>query len=141
MILADVNVLVSAYRPDAPAHAPCRTWLEQTIEAEAPFGLSPLVLAAVVRIATHPRIFEPPSEQADVIGYCEDILNQPHARIIAPGARHWEIFCRLLRRTGACGNLVSDAWYAALAIEQDCTWVTLDRDFARFPGLRWRLLS
>jgi len=24
-----------------------------------------------------------------------------------------------------------------VAIELGATWVTLDRDFARFPGLRW----
>ena len=33
------------------------------------------------------------------------------------------------------------AWFAALAIEHGCEWVTLDRDFERFPGLRWRLLA
>ena len=26
---------------------------------------------------------------------------------------------------------------AALAIEWGCEWVTMDRDFARFPGLKW----
>jgi predicted nucleic acid-binding protein len=36
------------------------------------------------------------------------------------------------------GNLVQDAWFAALAIASGCAWITTDRDFARFPGFRWR---
>jgi hypothetical protein len=38
----------------------------------------------------------------------------------------------------AKGNLVPDAYLAALAIEHGCEWISADRDFARFPGLRWR---
>ncbi|PYY22410.1 MAG: hypothetical protein DMG62_13770 [Acidobacteria bacterium] len=56
-----------------------------------------------------------------------------------PGAQHWEIFIRLCKEADARGNLVADAWYAALAIESGCEWITLDRDYARFEGLRWRL--
>jgi predicted nucleic acid-binding protein len=33
---------------------------------------------------------------------------------------------------------VSDAYLAALAIEHGCEWITTDRDFSRFPGLKWR---
>jgi predicted nucleic acid-binding protein len=32
-------------------------------------------------------------------------------------------------------GIVTDAWFAALAIEWDCEWVTFGRDYARFPGL------
>jgi predicted nucleic acid-binding protein len=45
---------------------------------------------------------------------------------------------RLVDEVGARGNIVTDAWYAALAIEHGCTWISFDRDFARFPGLDWR---
>jgi hypothetical protein len=38
----------------------------------------------------------------------------------------------------ARGSLVPDAWLAALAIEWGCEFVTTDRDYARFSGLRWR---
>jgi len=44
----------------------------------------------------------------------------------------------LARKSRSTGNLVQDAWLAALAIESGCEWVTTDRDYARFPGLRWR---
>jgi len=26
-----------------------------------------------------------------------------------------------------------------MAIEAGCEWITLDRDYARFPGLKWSL--
>ncbi|HEY4001269.1 MAG TPA: PIN domain-containing protein [Candidatus Xenobia bacterium] len=38
----------------------------------------------------------------------------------------------------ATGNLVQDAWLAALALESGCEWITLDAEFKRFPGLRSR---
>jgi predicted nucleic acid-binding protein len=44
----------------------------------------------------------------------------------------------LCRRSSARGNLVPDAYLAALAIESGCEWVTLDQGFGRFPELRWR---
>jgi predicted nucleic acid-binding protein len=55
-----------------------------------------------------------------------------------PGVRHWSIFADLCRASNARGNLVQDAWFAALAIESGCEWITLDRDYAKFPELRWR---
>jgi uncharacterized protein len=36
------------------------------------------------------------------------------------------------------GNLVADAYHAALAIETGSEWITTDRDFSRFSALRWR---
>jgi predicted nucleic acid-binding protein len=59
--------------------------------------------------------------------------------VIQPGERHWQIFNRLCIEADARGNLVPDAWFAALAIESGCEWITLDHDFARFPGLKWRV--
>jgi uncharacterized protein len=55
-----------------------------------------------------------------------------------PRPSHWSIFVRLCEQANVTGNLVSDAYLAAVAIESGCEWITTDRDFARFPGLRWR---
>lgn len=38
----------------------------------------------------------------------------------------------------AKGNLIPDAYHAALAIEYGCQWISLDRGFSRFPRLQWR---
>jgi uncharacterized protein len=91
----------------------------------------------VVRITTGSRPFVVPSTLDEAFGFCRDLLDQPHARVIEPGDRHWDIFQRLCQSTETRGPRVTDAWLAALAIEHGCEWVTLDRDFARFPGLKW----
>lgn len=138
MTLADVNVLVYAHREDSPHHAACRTWLLRTIKADQAFGLAHPILAGVVRIVTHPRIFKQPSRLDVALAFVAGLLAQPNAVIVSPGPRHWEIFTRLCRDADARGNLVADAYLAALAIESGCAWITTDGDFARFPGLAWR---
>ena len=138
MILPDVNVLVYAHRKDARDHPAYRGWLESTVNADAAFGLSDLVISGFVRIVTHPRIFAVPSSLADAMQFAEDLRSRPNRVAVSPGRDHWRIFRRLCDTAGAKGNLVSDAWLAAMAIEHGCEWITTDRDFARFPGLRWR---
>lgn len=138
MILPDVNVLVNAFRRDARDHALCHAWLASVIASESRFALSTQVLASVMRIATHPKVFAHPSDAGEVGRFCNVLLDQPHCSIVVPGKRHWDIFQRLVGATRARGNLVSDAWFAALAIESGHEWITLDRDYAKFPGLRWR---
>jgi toxin-antitoxin system PIN domain toxin len=138
MRLVDVNVLVYAFREDAPGHAEYREWLQGLAGADEAFAVSPLVLSGFLRVVTHPRIFHPPAPLDAALAFAEALLAQPNAALLAPGARHWEIFTRLCREAGARGNLIADAWLAALAVEWGCELVTTDRDFARFPGLRWR---
>lgn len=138
MILADVNVLIYAFRKDSAQHAICKPWLDGIILGDSQFGLSPLALSAVARITTNPRIFREPSSSDEVFAYCDNLLNQPHCEIIEPGDRHWAIFTRLCLETGTKGPRITDAWFAALAIERGCTWITFDRDYARFPQLVWR---
>lgn len=138
MILPDVNVLLYAFRSDSPQHAACRAWLDSVINGNAPYGMSPQVLAALIRISTHPRIYVRPSRLDEAIAFCKVLLRQPHCQAILPGPRHWDIFSELCRGADTIGNLVQDAWFAALAVEAGCEWITFDRDYARFPNLRWR---
>ncbi len=138
MILADVNVLVYAFRPDMREHSRCRAWLDGVVNGPSPYGVSPQVLSSVVRVCTHPRNFPRPSLPPVVLDFCRGLLEPANARVVVPGDAHWGIFEDLCRKSSATGNLVPDAWFAALAIESGCEWITLDGDFARFPGLRWR---
>ncbi len=138
MILPDVNVLIYAFRTDSEDHQKYRAWLESVINGSAAYGIAPQVLASVVRICTHPRIFARPSSQSDTFAFCNVLLEQPNATVTEPGERHWPIFENLCRTSKATGNLVQDAWFAALAIESGCEWITTDRDYARFNGLTWR---
>jgi toxin-antitoxin system PIN domain toxin len=138
MILPDVNVLIYAFRQDAPQHAICRPWLNNVISGNNRFGISRLALSAVVRITTHVRPYLRPSTLQEAFGFCHDLLGQPHCQVVEPGERHWGIFQRLCTESDTRGRRVTDAWFAALAIEWGCEWITLDRDFARFPGLKYR---
>jgi uncharacterized protein len=138
MILPDVNVLISAFRTDLPQHAICRPWLVEIVSGDARFGMSRLALSAVVRITTNGRVFKSPSSIDEVFGFCQNLLAQPHCEPIEPGERHWDIFRALCTEADVRGPRVSDAWFAALAIESGSEWITLDRDFARFPGLTSR---
>ena len=139
MILPDVNILVHAFRSDSSDHETCRTWVQGVVNGEARYGMAPQVLCGLVRVTTHPKVFAEPSTLDEAIQFCNILLAQSHCMIIQPAERHWEIFTRLCTDADARGNLVPDAWLAALAIESGCEWITLDRDYARFPGLRWRV--
>jgi uncharacterized protein len=138
MILLDVNVLVYAHRAEAPQHEAYRRWLQEQVASEEAFGISDLVLSAFMRIVTHPRIFRTPTPLQEALRAVSTLRGQPNCVPISPGPRHWEIFADLCRKAEARGNLVPDAYLAALAIESGCEWITTDRDYSRFPGLRWR---
>jgi uncharacterized protein len=138
VILPDVNVLIYSFRADSPHHDLCRRWFEAAIADEPRFGVSPLALAALVRVTTQAKFMHSPSRLDEAFRFCDYLLDQPHCQLVEPGERHWTIFQRLCVETNTRGPLVSDAWYAALAIEWGCEWITLDRDFAHFPGLKWR---
>ncbi|MBI3982316.1 MAG: type II toxin-antitoxin system VapC family toxin, partial [Gemmatimonadetes bacterium] len=114
-----------------------RDWLTQRLTGPENVGVSELVLSGLVRIATHPRVYRYPSSSAEAFAFTEAVRARPNAVPVAPGPRHWSIFRDLCERTEARGNLVPDAYFAALAIEWGCEWMTTDRDYARFPGLKW----
>jgi toxin-antitoxin system PIN domain toxin len=137
VILFDVNVLLNAHRSGQEHHQVARELLETVVNAPVPFALSELVLSAFVRIATNPRAFTVPTPLDDAFRFADSLLRRSNARIVRPGDRHWQIFEELCRRTQAQGALIADAQHAALALEHGCEWISFDRDFARFPDLRW----
>jgi toxin-antitoxin system PIN domain toxin len=138
MILPDVNVLVYAHREDAPDHALYRTWLEGVINGDQAYGMADLVLSGFLRVVTHPKIFSPPSTMGKALDFVAGVREQPNCVLVSPGLRHWSIFVALCRLSGVKGNLVPDAYLAALAIESGGEWITTDRDYARFPQLNWQ---
>ena len=127
-----------AHREDADRHTEYRAWLEGVVAAEQPYALAELVLSGFLRIVTHPRVFAQPTPLPQAVAFCEALRSQPNAVVLAPGPRHWQIFTGLCSETGARGNLIPDAYLAALAIETGSEWITTDRDYRRFRGLRLR---
>ena len=138
MILADVSILIYAFRSDSQDHKRYNEWLEAVVNGPEAYAVSTQVLSSFIRIATHPRIFQHPSFLQDAVQFARVLQEQPQARVVSPQDRHWAIFEKLCTDSAASGNLVQDAWFAALAIESGCEWITVDRDYARFKGLRWR---
>ncbi len=138
MILLDVNVLVYAHRTDAPNHDRFRNWLESNVNSDVAYGVADIVLSGFVRVVTHPRVFQQPTPLETALTFVADVRDRLNCVVVHPSERHWEIFTRLCRETDARGNMVADAYLAALAIESGSEWTTTDRDYARFPGLRWR---
>jgi len=138
VLLIDVNVLVYAHRQDTVDHRAYRKWLDDVLGSDGAFGVADIVLSGFLRVVTHPRIFKTPSSPDQAFAFATELRAAPNARLIEPGPRHWEIFERLCRDTAARGNLLADAFLAAIAIERGCEWITTDGDYARFKGLRAR---
>lgn len=133
----DVNVLLYALREESDRHAKFRAWLVDAVSGDEPVALFEPVLAAVFRIATHPSIYRTPTPRGIVESFLDALMAGSAVIAVRAGERHFGIFRELCRRVDCRGNLVQDAYLAALALEHGCTWFTTDRDFARFPGLVW----
>jgi toxin-antitoxin system PIN domain toxin len=138
MILMDVTILVYAHREDTTDHPAYRDWVEDTLNNGGAYGVSELVLSGFMRVVTHPNVFERPTPLDVALDVVNQIRGQPQAVPIRPGPWHWAIFEELLRSSDATGNRVPDAYHAALAIESGCDWITTDKGFLRFAGLRAR---
>jgi toxin-antitoxin system PIN domain toxin len=93
-------------------------------------------MAGFLRVVTNSRVLRDPTPFDKAVHFVDALLAGPAVRRVAPAERHWDMFVDLCGRGDAKGNLISDAWLAAIAIEQGATLVTTDRDFRRFPGLR-----
>jgi toxin-antitoxin system PIN domain toxin len=138
MILCDVNILVSAHRTENDRHPEYKSWLEGVLTADAEYGFSDLALSGFLRLVTNRKVYRTPTPVDVAFDFVEAVRGGAGAVRIHEGPRHWAIFTKLCRDANATANLVPEAYFAALAIEHGCEWVTADRGFARFPGLRWR---
>jgi toxin-antitoxin system PIN domain toxin len=138
MLLADINVLVNAFRKESPDHESCHVVIDEMVNGDSGYAVSDFVVNGFIRMVTNRRIYKDPDPIERALTFAETYRNQPHATVITTEDRHWGIFTRISREAGATGNRIPDAYLAALAIEHGCEFVTCDKDFARFQGLRWR---
>jgi toxin-antitoxin system PIN domain toxin len=139
VLIPDVNVLLAAYRPDHAHHRLGRRFLDQARSGVTTIGVSDIALASLVRLATNARVFVRPDPVDAVLDFV-DVLLEPPAQLLQAGANHWVRFAELCRHLQLRGNLVPDAFLAALALEQSAELITFDRGFGRYPRLRWRCL-
>ena len=137
MILLDVNVVLAAHRDDHPHHGSVRPWLDDLLATDRPFTVPDTVWASFLRLATNRRVFETPTPRDEAFAFCWAVRAQPGHVALDPGEAHLAIFERLCRQYDVVGDLVPDAYLAALALEHGCRLASLDRDFARFTELDW----
>ena len=138
MIVLDANILLYAYDADSAQHRPARAYLEKIFSASNPVGLPLQSISAFLRIMTQQGLRSGCFSLHEAVEIVEEWLNLPQVRLLTPGERHWSIFQRMLIEGHASGRLVTDAQIAAITMEFGGELQTNDRDFARFPGLRWR---
>jgi len=141
LILCDVNVLLSAILQQAKHHELCRGVLNEAMGRRERLGINSTVLSGVIRIGTHPKIFDPPARAGDLFEALSAIHGAFETKPVEPGPSHLRIFRALVESQDVRGAAVSDAWFAALAIEHKATWLTCDSGFVRYPGLNWRHLK
>jgi toxin-antitoxin system PIN domain toxin len=138
MIILDANILLYAYDNGSMLHSKARSWVEDVFSGTTPIGLPWQTINAFLRIMTNSRL---PGERFSIreaARIAELWLEQPNVRPLAPSEDHWPLFRQMIIEGQASGPLVTDAQLAALAIEYGGVLYTTDRDFARFPGLRWK---
>jgi len=95
------------------------------------------VVWAFLRLSTNSRIFTNCLSMEQAVGIVQQWMNLKQVRVLAPTERHWGLLKQVLKEGQVRGPLTTDAELAALTIEYGGVLYTTDRDFARFPGLRW----
>ena len=137
MILVDANLLLYAEDSLSEHHEAARAWWDKRLSGSRLVCLCWPVVTAFIRVGTNARLHQRPLTLKEAMERVQSWLDQPCVRIIQTSDLHWAIFQRMLREADATANLVSDAHLAALAVEHNCELQSTDRDFARFPGLKW----
>ena len=139
MIALDTNILIHARREELAHHESARILVKRLAEGEEPWALPWPCVYEFLRVITHPRVFDPPTDLDVALQDLESLLSSPVLVLLGEGTAHRMHMRRSIETGRAAGNLVHDAHIAALAIEHGVRelW-TLDRDFTRFSGLRTR---
>jgi toxin-antitoxin system PIN domain toxin len=135
MLLTDVNVLLEAFHPSAARHRTAYLYLDMLMSGRDPFGWNSTLLSSVYRISTGGVAFPLRATPEEALAYCRAIAGSVRSRRVEPGQDFWQVFEAVLLGNKIAGKKTSDAFFAALAIEHDCTWVTWDRDFLQFKEL------
>jgi toxin-antitoxin system PIN domain toxin len=137
VIVLDANLLLYAYDSTMPQHDAARSWLNGAFSGDELIGLPWQTVSAFLRISSDSRIPGKRFTIEEAISIVQQWMELKNVRLLAPGERHWSIFQRMLIEGQVRGPMVTDAQLAALTIEWSGVLYTNDRDFARFPGLRW----
>jgi toxin-antitoxin system PIN domain toxin len=137
VILLDANILLYAYDSEAPQHAASAKWLHRLMRGPEIVGIPWQTIWAFVRIRTNIRLVRRPQPPEATFQIVREWLALPGIVMVQPGPLHAELLEKLVVGHQATGPLLSDAVLAALAIEHGAVLASTDRDFSRFPDIRW----
>jgi len=137
MMLIAANLLLYAYDSASEQHGAARDWVAACFSKPEPVGLAWVTILAFLRIATNPRMRFQPFTAAEAVAVVQEWVERPNMTILESTERHWTILQALIRKAQVRGALTMDAHLAALAIEHGAVLYSNDRDFSRFPGLKW----
>jgi len=137
VIVLDANLLLYAYNSTAPNHAQARHWVEEVFSGTEAVGLPWQTVSAFLRIITNRQLIGERLSMEEAAAVVEEWAAMPVVHLLAPGVRHWAFFRRMLVEGKVSGPMTTDAQLAALTMENGGVLYTADRDFARFPGLKW----
>lgn len=130
-------MVVYAHREETPEHQWARAWLTFLAESAVPWGLPVFCIGEFIRVVTHPRIFDPPSTLREAVAALSSLTESPSFDLLMPGPGYLDRFASMVVAADARGNMAFDAQIAALCQESGyVSLLTLDRDFARFPGIK-----
>jgi toxin-antitoxin system PIN domain toxin len=137
VIVVDANILIYSYDSGSAQYTKARAWVEKTFSGLEFIGLPWQTVTAFLRVMTNTRLPGPRLSLEQAVQLVDEWLERPNVRVLSPGDEHWILLRRMIVEGQASGALISDAQLAALTIEYGAVLHTTDRDFARFPGLRW----
>ncbi len=137
MFVVDTNVFVYALNRSSAEHMACRNLIEAWRSQSTPWYTTWGILYEVVRVATHPRVFQQPESCGTVWKFIEVLLASPTIGLLVEGPRHAEVAGSVCNEVkGLRGNIVHDFHTAVLMREHGIRRIfTRDTDFHRFPFL------
>jgi len=138
VIVVDANLLIYSYDLDSVHHKKSLSWLEELLSGVEAVGLPWQSVSAFLRVITNRRLSGTRVTLEQAVQVVDEWLQQPNVQVLVPADQHWSVLRQMILEGRASGPLVSDAEIAAITIEQGAVLHTTDRDFARFPGLRWK---
>ncbi len=137
MIAVDTNILVYAHRMDSIFQTAAHTCLTRLINSRSAWAIPWPCMHEFFGVATHPRVFNPPTPPSLAFEQIEAWLKSPTLVLLAESPAHWPQLKTLLQRGKTTGPAVHDARIAALCLQHGVAelW-SADRDFSRFPALK-----
>lgn len=138
MIVPDANLLLYAYDGSSVFHQQATEWWSDCLSGTEPVGLCGAVMFSFLRVGTSRRAFRNPLSIEEAGRHVRSWLQRSITDLLILDESDLLRAMEWLTAEGVGGNLTTDAQIAAIAARHRATVHTVDTDFQRFPGVRWK---